>query len=80
LEKKKRHYKYLVEEFTREMKDAELEATRRVGKEVEKVVMEIGKREGYLMIIERRMAGLLYFDDTHDITEEVIKAYDQMEQ
>ena len=77
LEKKKRHYKYLVEEFTREMKDAERDAIRSTGKEIEKVVMEIGKRDGYLMIIEKRSSGLLYFDRTYDITDEVIQIYDQ---
>ena len=77
LEKKKRHYKYLVEESTREMKDAERDAIRSTGKEIEKVVMEIGKRDGYLMIIEKRSSGLLYFDRTYDITDEVIQIYDQ---
>ena len=77
LEKKRRHYKYLIEEFTQQMKDAEMEATRRVGKEVEEVVLEIGKRDGYIMILERRTVGLLYFDTKHDITDEVIRMYDR---
>ncbi len=75
-----RHYKYMVGEVTQQMKDAEFEATRRVGKEIEKVVEKIGKKEGYTVILEQGTVGLVYFDNTIDITAQVIKAYDQMKQ
>ena len=77
MERKKRHYKYLFEEFSQQMKDAEMEATRSVGKEIEKVVQDIGKRDGYVMIIDKRTVGLLYFDEKNEITDEVIRMYDQ---
>lgn len=77
LEKKQRQYKFMADEFTREMKDAELEVRKRVGKEVEKVVGEIGKKEGYTIILERSTFGLLYYDAAIDITDQVVKAYDQ---
>jgi len=75
-----RHYKYMVGEVTQEMKDAEFEATRKVGKEIEKVVEKIGKKEGYTVILEEGTVGLVYFDDAIDITAQVIKAYDQVKQ
>jgi outer membrane protein len=78
LEKKSRHYKYLYEEYTQEMKAAELEVRKKVGKELEKVVEKIGQREGYLIILEKRTIGLIYYADAMDMTEQVIKAYDQM--
>jgi len=77
LTKKKRHYKYLAEEFTQEMKQAEIEATNKFGKEIEKVVEKIGKREAYTLILGKRTMGLVYYDNAIDITDEVIKAYDQ---
>jgi len=77
LTKKKRHYKYLAEEFTREMKEAEIEATNKFGKEIEKVVEKIGKRDAYTLILGKRTMGLVYYDNAIDITDEVIKAYDQ---
>lgn len=80
LEKKRRHYKYLYEEYTQEMKDAELEIRKKVGKELEKVVEKIGQKEGYLIILEKRTIGLIYYGDALDMTEQVIKAYDQMNQ
>lgn len=78
LEKKRRHFKYLAEDFTQEMKQAQLEARQSLGKELEKVVEKIGKKEGYTMIMEKRTIGLIYFDKTLDITDQVIKEYDNM--
>ena len=73
-----RHYKYMVGEVTQEMKDAEFEATRKVGREIEKVVEKIGKKEGYTVILEQGTVGLVYYDNAIDITAQVIKAYDMM--
>jgi len=78
LEKKRRYYKYLYEDLAQEMKDAEIEATKKVGKELEKIVTEIGKKEGYILILERRTVGLIYYDDSIDITDQVTKLYDKM--
>jgi len=72
-----RHYKYMVGEVTQEMKDAEYEATRKVGREIEKIVQKIAKKEGYTLILEQGAVGLVYYDNTIDITARVIKAYDQ---
>jgi len=78
LEKKRRHYKYLYEEYSIEMKEAEREARRAVGKEIEKVVEEIGRKKGFTIILEKRTVGLIYYRDEIDITDEVIKAYDRL--
>jgi outer membrane protein len=76
LEKKRRYYKYLYDEFSIEMKGAEAEATNAVTKEINKVVDRIGKGSGYTIIFEKNMPGLVYFDDAIDITNEVIESYD----
>ncbi len=80
VERKKRHFKYLYEDYTQEMKDAEQEATKRVGKELEKIVQKIAAEKGYILIFERRTIGLIYFDDAIDITDQVTKAYDKTQQ
>lgn len=80
LEKKRRYYKYLYEDYTQEMKDSEMEAIRKIMKELEKVVEKIGDQEGYTVIIERRTLGLLYYSKAVDITDRVIEAYDKMYQ
>ena len=78
LEKKRRHYKYLYDEYTLEIKETEMELRRTVGKELESVVEQIGKKKNYTIILEKRALGLLYHDKTIDITDEVTEAYDRI--
>ncbi len=80
LGKKTRHYKYLQDEFLQQMKEMELETIREVGKDIEKIVQKIGEKEGFLLIIEKRATGFLYSSEQIDITREVIKVYDKMQQ
>jgi outer membrane protein len=80
LEKKRRYYKYLYEEYTQQMKDSEMEAIRKIMKELEKVVEKIGEQEGYTVILERRTLGLVYYNKAVEITDRVIEAYDKMYQ
>ena len=77
LEKKTRYYKYIYEEYGNEMKYVEFEAMRDFRREIQKVVAEIGKRQGYSMLLEANAVGLIYYKDTIDITDDVIKAYDK---
>ncbi len=78
LDKKRRYYKYLYEDFTQEMKNTEIEATRKIGKELESIVRKIGEKEGYMLILEKRTVGLIYYGNAIDITDMVIEAYDGM--
>lgn len=78
LERKKRYYKYLYNEFSQEMKEAEQDAKRMVSNEIEKIVEKIGRAQGYTIILERRTLGLIYYEDSIDITDQVVAAYDKM--
>jgi outer membrane protein len=81
LERKKRHYKYIYEDYTQEMKEAEKEATKRVMKDLEKVVDKIAREQGFILILERRTYGLMFYDaEKIDITDQVTEAYDKMQQ
>ncbi|PYM56058.1 MAG: hypothetical protein DMD77_17560 [Candidatus Rokuibacteriota bacterium] len=40
------------------------------------MVAKIGKERGYLMIVERRQGGLIFGAPEADVTEEIIKAFD----
>ena len=80
LDKKARYIKFLQSEYTREMKNAELEAKMRVQRVLKQAVKEIGQKKGYTLIIEKQALGLFFSDDALDITEEVIKAYDRSKQ
>ena len=78
LGKRTRHYKYMYGEVTQEMKDAEFEATRKVGKEIEKIVEKMSQKERYTIILEAGTMGLVYYDDAIDITKQVTEAYDKL--
>lgn len=45
-------------------------------KEIMPVIQQIGKNQGYTIILDLSSAGVSYFDVTTDITDSVIKAYD----
>ena len=49
--------------------------SQRIQTEVLKIVEEIGRKEGYLLIIGKREAGVMYSPNTNDITDKVIKVY-----
>jgi outer membrane protein len=80
LDKKRRYYKYLYDEYTQEMKEAELDARNKVSRDVQKIVSAMGAKEGYVLILERQMPGLIYFNKQIDITDKVIEAYDKAHQ
>jgi len=47
-------------------------------KELGKVIEKIGSEENFTLIVENRAGGVLYWTDSIDITEKVIRAYEQM--
>ena len=76
LEKKRRYYKYLYEDFTIEMKNLEKNAKAKIGKELNDILKKIAADQGFSIIFERRTIGLLFYDDAIDITDQVVKVYD----
>jgi outer membrane protein len=47
----------------------------RIQKEVVELVQEIGKKEGYTLIVEKRTGGVVYAPTSIDITDAVIQIY-----
>jgi len=80
LDKKRRYYKYLQDDVSKEIKTLEVEAIKKTMKELETVVKGIAQKKGYTLILERRTLGLMYYDPSVDISEEVIKGYDKIKQ
>ena len=77
LEKKRRYYKFLYDEYTQEMKDTEVEAIKKIMQELEKIVAKMAEKEGYTLILEKRVLGLIYYNEAIDITDRVTEAYDK---
>lgn len=75
LEKFIREYQRLVQDSQTEVKKKEGELTGTILKEVNDLVIKIGEKEGYSIILERGM--VLYANKDMDITDKVIKEYDE---
>jgi outer membrane protein len=76
LERRVRDVRRLVDDLEKELQKKEQGLLAKVLREVEGVVARIGKERGYLMIVERRQGGLIYGSPEADVTEEIIKAFD----
>jgi outer membrane protein len=78
IERKTRELEYLVKDLNDEMMRAQGIEQKRILKELEKIIEKIGSEGNYAMILEKRAGGVLYSAEPFDLTDEVIKAYDQM--
>ncbi|HEV8673395.1 MAG TPA: OmpH family outer membrane protein [Methylomirabilota bacterium] len=77
LQRKVRDLRRLADDFQKELERKEQGLTQRILQELSTVIERIGKERGYLMILEKRGASVIYGDAEADITEEIIKVFDQ---
>lgn len=70
-----RDFKIFVSDSEKEMKALEGEYLKKMLKELEVVTADFGQQGNYQLILEKR-SGIIYADESLDITEELIKAYD----
>ncbi|MCK4508857.1 MAG: OmpH family outer membrane protein, partial [Desulfuromonadales bacterium] len=59
---------------TLQQTDADL--TRKILESLLKVVQQVGKSEGYAMVLEKTESSIVYADESIDISDKVIKAFD----
>ena len=63
--------------FQKELEKKEQMLLQRVLQELSGVIERVGKEKGYYMIVEKRGASVLYASADADLTDEIIRAYDQ---
>ena len=80
---KERDYQQKVKEYQRFTKDiqetlqqTDADLTRKILESLLKVVQEVGKSEGYAMVLEKTESSIVYADESIDISDKVIKAFD----
>jgi outer membrane protein len=78
LDKLYRDYRRMGKDFQGELQKKEAELTQEIQKDLIEVVNKIGEKEGYSIIFERRVSGMLYSQKKFDITEKVIKKYNEI--
>ena len=76
-ERKRRDAARLVDDFQKELEKKEQGLLQKVLQDVSGVVEKVGKQRGLQLIVERRGATVLYGAAEADLTEEIIRAYDQ---
>src|SRR5262249_61914391 len=67
----------LADDFQKELEKKEQGLLQKVLQDVSGVIERFGKDRGYYLIVERRGATVLYGAAEADVTDEVIRAYDQ---
>jgi outer membrane protein len=77
LERKRRDTARLADDFQRDLARKEQQALFRLQQDLVGVIERLGKQRGYYMILERRGAVVLYAAPDADLTDEVIRAYDE---
>jgi len=77
LEKLLREYQRLVQDSQTEVKKKELELTDAIIKDMRQIVDKIGEEGSYTLIMEKTGGMVLYATKDIDITEAVIKRYNQ---
>lgn len=78
IERKARELEYFFKDLNEEMMRAQEKEKKKIFNELKDIIEKIGSEEKYALIMERRAGGVLYFDESKEITEQVIKAYDEL--
>jgi outer membrane protein len=76
-ERKRRDAARLADDFQKELEKKEQGLLQKVLQDVSVVIERFGKERGYYLIVERRGAVVLYGAAEADLTDEVIRTYDQ---
>ena len=76
-ERKRRDAARLADDFQKELEKKEQTLLQRVLQELSGVIERVGKERGYYLVVEKRGASVLYASPDADLTDEIIRAYDQ---
>jgi outer membrane protein len=77
MERKRRDATRLADDFQRELGRKEQVLAQKVMQDISGVIERVGKQKGYYLVLERGRAGVLYSSPEADLTDDIIKAYDQ---
>lgn len=69
--------KALQKKYMSDFRDLEARMIDRIRTQLIDIIENIGKKDGFLLIMEKNQAGVLYSPSTVDITEKVIRLYNQ---
>ncbi len=76
-QQKLREYRRFVEDANEEIRILEQRVTQALIPDIQKVIEEVAKRDGYTAIFDVGTMGLLYSSEKKDITNKVVESYDR---
>jgi outer membrane protein len=65
------------EEFQQDLNDAQEDAFKRMGAKMQEVVARYARENGYGVVMDPSQAGVVYYSNTLDVTQDMIRLYDQ---
>ena len=68
-------FKTLEKKYSNDLRTLNARLVSRIQKDIFQIVAEIGKKEGFLLIVEKMEAGVVYSPNSIDITDRVIQKY-----
>lgn len=77
LQRRVRDLRRQMEDYEKELAKKDQTLTKMIVEELAGIIARYGKEKGYLLILEKRNAGVIYGDQEADLTDEVIKLYDR---
>ena len=76
LEDRKVSYNRIVQDAQKDFQAQQQKEMMALYKEIMPLIQQVGKSKGFTLILDLSSTGIAYFDETIDITAEVIKAID----
>ncbi len=77
LERKMSDYKILYQDAQRELRERDRKVYEKLMAMLKRIIDKIGKKEGYTVIFEKNQAGILYGSPKVDLTNKVLKMFNE---
>lgn len=68
-------FKALEQKYSNELRSLNMKLSDRIRKDIFDLAETMGKKEGYLLILEKREAGVIYSPTTIDVTDKLIQQF-----
>lgn len=75
-QKKVKDYQRFTKDIQETLQQMDADYTRKILEDLLKVAQDLGKDQGYAMILEKTESSIVYADESIDITDKVIKEFD----
>ena len=76
-QQKVKDYQRFTKDIQEELQQTDADYTRKIVENILRVVQEIGKREGYAIVLEKTESSIVYADPSVDLTDKVIQEFDK---